>query len=362
MNEVQLSNLMQQQNNLLEQQNKLLQQLIDKKKESVSSTDLLDGEQILVRDLFNDEIRDGFLVNAHRKRLWNVLLNIVVELDRICKKHDIRYFAIVGTLLGAVRHKGFIPWDDDLDIIMLRPDYEKFKSVIEDELKDNPNYSMWYWFNYHLETDPENTPQAIRDLPFISKEQMDKYPGWAPFFPLLRLLDERTTYLMRDGRKNVFYAVWLDILCLDPCPPFQDKRSLNKFRRANEILSATVFPERTKASIESGKKFLTPPAELAKFLELPYKIKAQLFDNFMARTFAPSRYTYKAKNFENVIYLPFETIEIPAPADYDEVLTDRYGDWHEIPSFHKKHVNVFSADVSYKKYFEQIKSIPLLKK
>ena len=96
----------------------------------------------------------------------------------------------------------------------------------------------------------------------------------------------------------------------------------------------------------------------------------------MAKNFAPSpyvceimyktikrkRYTYKLKNFDNVVYLPFEKTEIPVPADYDEVLTDRYDDWHEIPKYHKKHANVFSADVSYQKYFEQIKSIPHLEK
>ena len=62
-------------------------------------------------------------------------MEIWAEVDRICQKHSVKYFAEGGTLIGAARHKGFIPWDDDLDISMLRPDYEKFKQVAEKEFQ-----------------------------------------------------------------------------------------------------------------------------------------------------------------------------------------------------------------------------------
>ena len=77
-------------------------------------------------DLHNDEIRDGFLVMADRKKCWNMQLEIWQEIDRICRKHNIKYYAIYGTLLGAVRHKGFIPWDDDMDLCILRPESNIF--------------------------------------------------------------------------------------------------------------------------------------------------------------------------------------------------------------------------------------------
>ena len=72
------------------------------------------------------EIRNSFYVESMMKKVWAAQLEVLHEIDRICKKHNITYFADWGTLLGAVRHKGFIPWDDDMDITMKRQDYIKF--------------------------------------------------------------------------------------------------------------------------------------------------------------------------------------------------------------------------------------------
>ena len=90
-----------------------------------------------IKNIEKDEILDGFLVTTDRKKAWNKMMEILAEIDRICRKYSIKYFADAGTLIGAARHKGFIPWDDDIDIMMLRPDYEKFKQVAQGELTGN---------------------------------------------------------------------------------------------------------------------------------------------------------------------------------------------------------------------------------
>ena len=88
----------------------------------------------LTTEFYQDEVRYGFYVPTAIKQAWGAELQILAEIDRICKKCNIRYFAEWGTLIGAVRHGGFVPWDDDLDIGMLREDYERFKEMAKDEL------------------------------------------------------------------------------------------------------------------------------------------------------------------------------------------------------------------------------------
>ena len=75
---------------------------------------------------FEEEVRDGFRIAPMMKRVWAAQMEVLMDVDKICRENHIKYFVNWGTLLGAVRHKGFIPWDDDIDIVMLRDDYQKF--------------------------------------------------------------------------------------------------------------------------------------------------------------------------------------------------------------------------------------------
>ena len=80
----------------------------------------------LEKEFFYDEVRDGFYIPGIMKRAWGAELMILSKVDRICKKYDINYYAFGGTLIGAVRDKQFIPWDDDIDICMKREDFQRF--------------------------------------------------------------------------------------------------------------------------------------------------------------------------------------------------------------------------------------------
>lgn len=97
-------------------------------------------------EFFEDEVRDGFFVPAEIKHAWAAELEVLSEVDRICKKYNINYYADWGTLLATVRHEGFIPWDDDLDIVMKREDYKKFLEVAPDELP--LGYSVYNYSNH----------------------------------------------------------------------------------------------------------------------------------------------------------------------------------------------------------------------
>ena len=84
-----------------------------------------------VKNLYRDEIRDDVLIKANLKKVWNRQLEIWAEVDRLCRKHAIKYHINYGTLLGAIRHGGFIPWDKDMDFFMMRPEYDRFRHLVE---------------------------------------------------------------------------------------------------------------------------------------------------------------------------------------------------------------------------------------
>ena len=85
---------------------------------------------------FEDEVRDGFYVPALMKRSWAAQMEVLSDIAKVCEKHHILWFADFGTLLGAVRHGGFIPWDDDLDICMLRDGWLRFREIAGRELPE----------------------------------------------------------------------------------------------------------------------------------------------------------------------------------------------------------------------------------
>ena len=87
-------------------------------------------------DFLRDEVRCGFYIPTAIKQAWAATLAVLDEIDRICTQHNIKYFADWGTFLGAVRHGGFVPWDDDLDICMLREDYNRFREVCDEYLPE----------------------------------------------------------------------------------------------------------------------------------------------------------------------------------------------------------------------------------
>ena len=156
-------------------------------------------ERIIKSGLVDEEFikpeeKCGYLVTAERKKLFSVLLDMLYQFDRVCQKHGLVYFIMYGTLLGAVRHKGFIPWDDDMDVVMPREDYEKFMRL-KDEFKEPLFFQTPY-------TDPGYfyTPIRIRNSNTTAIVEKFKYAGfnhgiWFSVFPL-------DNWSEADGRKK----------------------------------------------------------------------------------------------------------------------------------------------------------------
>lgn len=136
-------------------------------------------------------MRDSEIIKLHK-----VQLNMALEVKRICEKHSINYFIIAGTLLGAVRHKGFIPWDDDMDLGMLREDYEKFVKVSEKEL--NKEYFLQSW-------------------------DTDKHFG----LPIIKIRKNNTLFIEKNSANIPMHqGIYIDIFPFDNVPNNSNKKKL----------------------------------------------------------------------------------------------------------------------------------------
>lgn len=268
---------------------------------------------------FDGEIRDGFYIYPIMKRAWAVQIKILQEIDRICRRHDIKYFAEWGTLLGAVRHKGFIPWDDDLDVAMLREDFQRFLHYARKELPD-------IYFLFDISSDEYDQLMARvmnSDKLVLDEEMLDEFYGCP-------------------------YASGVDIFCIDYLP--RDKDEEDTFM---EILALTnyagnhwdtgeISEEEKEESVKEIEKLtnyhFNPDLPMKRqLLELSNKVSAMYWDaggdevSFPCLMVDRRDYRLPASCYESTIEMPFENIMIPVPVGYDQILRLRYSENYMVP-------------------------------
>lgn len=268
---------------------------------------------------FNGEIREGFFVQPLMKRAWAAQLEILEEIVVICKRHNIKYFAEWGTLLGIVRHKGFIPWDDDLDIAMLRGDFQRFLHYAKEELPEG--YCL---FDINSDRYDELMARVMnRDKIILDKKDLEKFHG----FP---------------------YAAGVDIFCLDYLPEDKEEEELmiGLLGVTNYIGNNWDSDEMTEEEkwenvkdIEEMTNFHFDPNKPIRrqLLVLSDKISAMYWDaggkevSLVALMTKNRDYKLPLSCYESVIEMPFENTMIPVPVGYDQVLRQRYGDNYMTP-------------------------------
>lgn len=263
---------------------------------------------------FEGEIREGFYVQPLIKRAWAAQLEVLREIEIICKRHGIKYYAEWGTLLGAVRHKGYIPWDDDLDIGMMRRDFERFRHYAPGELPEG------YCF---LDIKTEGFDEQL--VRIVNSDKIDLNVKFLEKF------------------HDCPYAIGVDIFCMDNIPPNKEEEQivLNLLASADSLgrqWDSTEIPEEEKwddlRQIEelTGFHFDKERPVKKQLLQLSDKISAMYWDDkdseevsFLFLLVTRPHYRLPVSCFESLIDMPFENTMIPVPVGYDQVLKLRYG-------------------------------------
>lgn len=261
---------------------------------------------------------------AHQQAMC-VLLQ---EFDRVCKALDIPYMLFAGTMLGAVRHEGFIPWDDDVDVILLRQDYDRLLKEAEQVLDT--------------------------DKFFLQKEFSDH---WPMFFSKLRL--NNTTCLEKYHPKDLetHQGVYIDIFPCDNCAKTEFGRKLQFL--ASKVVIAKALYKRGYETHSKGKKAFMQICRLLPnklFLAITKwgKPDSSRVHSFLGGASGYKKSVYPRKCFQEQVQMTFEGEQYPVSARYDRLLRILYGNYHQLPPEQerlcKQHAVLVDLNNSYEQY------------
>lgn len=251
------------------------------------------------------------------KDLKSMELKILLEIDRFCLEHHLRYFLASGTLLGAVRHNGFIPWDDDIDVMMPRPDYDRF-------MKE-----------------------------YVSDCFILNYPGKPGYYQSIgKLANKDTVLIQRTPLADEPIGVHVDILPLDGEPDDVDEykrhmKTVERLHRHTLIIRQLKFRSLTLRSALSciwHWRTYIPYITLdlnetyAKIEETVHKYAydESLWVGYITMCRYGLKQRHKREIFENTVEVEFEGHVFPAPQGYDEYLRNLFGDYLKLPPLEKR--------------------------
>ena len=252
------------------------------------------------------------------RKLQKVDLEITMQIVDICKKHNIQYFITSGTMLGAIRHKGFIPWDDDIDIGMMRDQYEKFLEVAEKELpetlklvtfRNTPEYH--YYISRVVDTDTWIEEERMAEDEKMTHVSVDVYAiDGSPNNSLLRKIYYfRVMYhralmslcykdsIDRHRKRGVFERILLFVMERIPVEkmttPYKQKCHIDRLLKSNDVYKSNIIGD--------------------------------LMGAYRTKEMMPAELFGKGAMYQ------FEDVMLMGPEDYDGYLTYMYGDYMKLP-------------------------------
>lgn len=272
-------------------------------------------------DFYRDEVRCGFYIPTAIKQAWAAELMVLGEIDRICRKYNIKYYAEWGTLLGAVRHGGFVPWDDDMDIGMLREDYIRFRQVAARELpKEYVIHDYESKDNHWLFL----SRVVSRNQICFEEEHLNKYHN----FPYMAAIDIFVSdYLYKDEEKEKERCdeIKLILAVADSIIEKGINDTMLQMLNRLEIKYQTKLLDIRSAKKLGVELYRLAEKQMARVPEKEAASVGQIFPWILKGNKGISKEYY-----DKIVRLPFENTTIPVPADYDTVISKRYGDYMTI--------------------------------
>ena len=282
-------------------------------------------------EYFYDEVRDGFYIPEMMKRYWAAQLEVLKVIDDICRKHNLKWFANYGTLLGAVRHNGYIPWDDDLDITMLRDDYDRFFELAEKELPEGyciltAEREEDYAYTFGRIT---NSHSIDMTPDFLAKYHGCPYVVGVDIYPFDNIYDDphKEENRLRRG-KEIFEA--MKMLNTQSFPKSELEKQL---RKTEEI---------TGESIDRSKNLDNQLCKIMNKICIEAREEASKDVTLEYSWIFWHGYKFPREYFDSYIEVPFETTTVTVPANYNEILTALFSDYmvpirpgglHDFPVF-----------------------------
>lgn len=300
----------------------------------------------LPEHFLDEEVRCDYTISHKMKEIWAVELDLLNEFMNVCKKHDLKFFVAGGTLLGTIRHKGYIPWDDDVDVMMFRDDFEKLNKIAPKEFK-NP----YFW----------------------QTEETDKgsMRGHA------QLRNSSTTGILKGEysyKMSFNQGIFIDIFPLDNIPDddkekdsfFCECQSLNIKKTFFNYLQYPIHVSfrRNLILLAYGAlkcyflKHFTNHAKIAENAFNKWMQEAIKYDDVNTKKlvmcpFFEDRWIHSRKDLQSTIYMPFEMLEVPVPSGYENILNHVYGNWKKFVKGNSVHGGVvFDPEKPYTEYLK----------
>lgn len=269
-----------------------------------------------------DEVRDGFFVSSKIKRAWANGLVLLAELDKICEKNNIKYSLDWGTLLGAVRHRGIIPWDDDFDIVMHRNELDRFMDVCKKEYADSFNFITFENNDYHWKfiVSFANTERMCFKPEYLKTHYNFPYISSIDIFVLDNVSDDYEQEKKRNERVKRLVNIDSGIEHGD----FTDSQLKILFSTIERDFGEEISVKESQTDIRRKLCSLVLK-ELKRFNSINTKKVAQIVPWGMNE-----KQLYPREYFERTMKVPFEELELSVSIYADELLKIKYGDYQRI--------------------------------